>query len=326
MEKVRWGILGPGQIAHSFVKGLTILPDAEIAAVGSRSLERAKEFAQQYHIAASYDSYEAVVNDPEVDIVYVATPHTLHRACTLLALKAGKAVLCEKPFTLNASEAQEVIQCAKKEKRFLMEAMWTRFLPAMVKVRELLQNHAIGEIRQVKADFGFRAEWDPQGRLLNPMLGGGALLDVGIYPTSFASMVFGLQPSQITSIPYIGETGVDEQYMALFGYPGGEIAALSGAVRTETPHDAWILGTNGYIKIPDFWHARSVILGVTGTSPEVFELPYLGTGYSYEAAEAMQCLRQGKLESAIMPLQETLDIMKTLDHIRKQWGLTYPSE
>lgn len=234
--------------------------------------------------------------------------------------------MCEKPFTLNAKEMEEVIHCAKNTKLFLMEAMWTRFLPALVKVRELLRSHVIGEIRQVKADFGFRGEWNPQNRLLNPQLGGGALLDVGIYSASFASMVFGVQPSRISSISYLGETGVDEQYMALFGYPGGKMAALSGAVRTETPHDAWILGTEGYIKIPDFWHAQSVILGLNGMETENFDLPYLGTGYNYEAAEAMSCLRQGKLESDVMPLQESLDIMKTLDQIRAQWGLKYPSE
>ncbi|WP_378952803.1 Gfo/Idh/MocA family protein [Pelosinus sp. sgz500959] len=326
MRNIRWGILGPGAIAHSFTKGLTALPDAVISAVGSRSLERAREFAQQYKIATSYGSYEELVHDPQVDIIYVATPHTLHKECILLCLNAGKAVLCEKPFTLNAKEAEEVIHCARSVKQFLMEGMWTRFLPAIVKVRELLKNQVIGDIRQVKADFGFQADWNPENRLFNPQLGGGALLDVGIYSTSFASMVFGVQPSQISSLSYLGETGVDEQYMALFGYQGGKLAALSGAVRTETPHDALILGTDGYIKIPDFWHAQSVILSLKGMEIEKFDIPYLGTGYQYEAAEAMKCIREGKLESHIMPLQESLDIMKTLDHIRMQWGLKYPAE
>jgi predicted dehydrogenase len=323
MDKVKWGILGPGAIAHSFIKGIQTLEDANVVAVGARNIEKATTFACRYDIPNVYGSYEELVNDPTIDIVYVATPHFLHKDCTLMCLKAGKAVLCEKPFTMNTKEAEEIINYAKGAKLFLMEAMWTRFLPAIGKVRELLKAEVIGEVRQVKADFGFCADWNPEGRLLNLNMGGGALLDVGVYPISFASMVFGAQPSQIKSMAHLGATGVDEQFMALFGYDNGKLASLSGAVRTDTPHDAWVIGTEGILQIPDFWHATSVILSVKDKPIEKFQLPFDATGYGYEAAEAMRCLRQGKLESDIMPLQESLSIMQTMDAMRKQWGLTY---
>jgi dihydrodiol dehydrogenase / D-xylose 1-dehydrogenase (NADP) len=323
---VRWGILGPGGIAHKFVRGLKWLPDAAVTAVGSRSLERAAAFAGQYDIPGIYGCYEDLARDPNVDIIYVATPHPAHKDNCLSCLRAGKAVLCEKPFTMNAPEAGEVIQVARGANLFLMEAMWTRYLPAVIKARELLADGAIGEVWQVRADFGFRSDLDPQGRLLNPLLGGGALLDVGIYPISFASMIFGPRPSAVASLPYIGPTGVDEQFSAVFGYEGGKLATLSAAIRTNTPQDAWIIGTEATLHLPEFWHAQSVRVLREGEAPQVFELPFESTGYNYEAAEAMRCLRAGKLESAIMPLDETLAIMQTMDSIRQTWGLKYPAD
>jgi dihydrodiol dehydrogenase / D-xylose 1-dehydrogenase (NADP) len=317
-DVIRWGILAPGKISHKFIKGLSVLKDAQVAAVGSRSMERAADFAKQYNIPKAYGSYEELVNDPDIDIVYVATPHPSHKDCTLLCLKAGKAVLCEKPFTVNTAEAEEVIKYAREKKLFLMEAMWTRYKPTTVKAREWLSQGAIGEVRMLKADFGFRGEWNPEGRLLNPELGGGALLDVGIYPVSFASMIFGT-PVKISSMAHIGETGVDEQFSVLLGYEGGKIACLNGAVRTDLVNDVWIFGTEGSIHLPNFIWAKSAILSVKGKEPVVYEPEIEGNGYNYEAEEAMRCLREGKLESEIMPLDETISIMKTMDRIREEW-------
>lgn len=325
-NKIRWGILAPGTIANQFVKGLKHLEDADVVAVGSRSLERAKVFADKYDIKKAYGSYEELVNDPDVDVIYVATPHPAHKKCALLCLKAGKAVLCEKPVTVNYSQAKEVIDYARKSKIFFMEAMWTRFLPVTLKVKELLSQGVIGDIRILKADFGFRTDWNPEGRLLNPELGGGALLDVGIYLCSYASMIYGVQPTEIKSIAHIGTTGVDEQFSMLFGYKEGKMAQLTGAVRTKTTEDVWIFGTEGYIHLPDFWHGKSLELCVEGKEIEHYEIPYEATGYNYEASEVMNCLRTGKLESETMPLNESLDIMNTMDTIRKQWGLKYPFE
>ncbi|HEX3029995.1 MAG TPA: Gfo/Idh/MocA family oxidoreductase, partial [Clostridia bacterium] len=294
-------------------------------AVGSRSKERAEAFAQKFGILSAYGSYEEVVNDPEVDIVYIATPHPAHKEGALMSLKAGKAVLCEKPFTVNASDTEEVIGIAREKKLFLMEAMWTRFLPSRVKAREWIKKGAIGEILMFKGDFGFRTVYEPEGRLLNPNLAGGALLDVGIYPISFASMLFGTQPSEILSMAHIGSTNVDEQFAAIFRYSEGRMASITAAVRAELGNDAEIIGTEGKIRIPHCWWADSAAL-IVGEKVEIYESPYMVNGYEYEAIEAVNCLNEGKLESEVMPLDESLEIMKTLDKMRGQWGLKYPFE
>lgn len=325
-KKIGWGIMATGTIARKFCEGLKLLEDAEPVAAASRSLEKARAFSAEYGVKRAYGSYEALVQDPEVDIVYIATPHPVHYENVMLCLKAGKAVLCEKPFAMNARQAEEMIAYARGKGLFLMEAMWTRYLPAIVKVREWLSKGLIGEVRFLKADFGYRCAWDPEGRLLNPALGGGALLDVGIYPVSFASMVFGAQPRSVKSLAHIGETGVDEQFAALFEYEGGAIASLSGALRTDFVNDALILGTHGRIHVPDFFYAKTATFRSASGAEEVFGPEFEGNGYQYEAAEAMRCLREGKPESSIMPLEETLAIMRTMDAIRSQWGLKYPSE
>ncbi len=325
-DPIRWGILSTGKIAGKFAEGLSVLPDAELAAVGSRTADAAHAFADRFNISRRHASYEDLANDPEVDAIYVATPHSLHRENSLLCLDAGRAVLCEKPFAINRREAEEVVAAAREKGIFLMEAMWTRFLPIMGRVREWLADGAIGEARMVTADFGYRSDVNPEGRLFNPNLGGGALLDIGVYTVSFASMVFGGSPSQVSGLADIGETGVDEQAGVVLGYPRGQLAVLSCAVRTRTPHAAQIFGTDGSIRIhPPFWHATTATL-TTGGSEETLKLPYKGNGYNCEAAEVMRCLREGKRESDTMPLDETLSVMETLDRIRAQWGLKYPME
>ncbi|OQA43520.1 MAG: 1,5-anhydro-D-fructose reductase [Chloroflexi bacterium ADurb.Bin325] len=323
---IRWGILSTGRIANLFARGLAELPDAQLVAVGSRTQAAADEFADKYNIPHRHASYEALANDPDVDIIYVATPHSLHCAGTLLCLNAGKAVICEKPFAINAAETREMIATARAKRLFLMEAMWSRFLPSIVRVRELIAEGAIGEVRMVEADFGFRAEINPAGRLFNPELGGGGLLDVGIYVNSLASMILG-KPERIVSAAHLGETGVDEQAAMVYGYAGGALALLSCAVRTNTLQEATIYGAHGSIRIHSpWWRSEGLTLQRAGHEPETLALPMQGNGYNYEAAEAMACLRAGKLESAVMPLDETLAIMETLDTLREQWGLRYPME
>lgn len=324
--KFRWGILGPGNIAKKFATGLQALNDAELVAVGSRTKERANVFADQFGVPKRHASYEDLVNDPDVDAIYVSTPHPFHKDNSILCLNAGKAVLCEKPFAINQHETKAVIEVAKQKGVFLMEAMWTRFLPITVQIRKWITDGAIGEVRMFCADFGFRAGINPQGRLFNPTLGGGGLLDVGIYPISYASMVFGSQPSKIQSQAHIGETGIDEQAAMLFGYPGGAMALISCAVRTRTPHDAKILGTEGMISVtPSFWNATKATLSA-GNKTETIDLPHKGNGYEYEAEEVARCVRAGKIESDAVPHAETMAIMQTMDAIRAQWGLKYPME
>ncbi len=324
-DPFRWGILGCGNIAKKFATGLQALDDAELVAVGSRTQENADRFADEFGADRRHASYEDLASDPDVDAIYVATPHPYHAENSILCLKSKKPVLCEKPFTLNKIQAEEVVALSRAENVFLMEAMWTRFLPLMVRVRELLAEDAIGDVRMVQADFGFRANVNPDGRLFNLALGGGGLLDVGVYAVSFASMLLG-SPSSIASSAVIGETGVDEQAGITFTYPDGQMAMLSCAVRTRTPHEATIMGTDGYIRLhSSFWNGTKATLH-RGNDVEEIDEPYPGNGYNLEAAEVARCVRAGKIESDIIPHDESIAIVGTLDDIRAQWGLEYPME
>jgi dihydrodiol dehydrogenase / D-xylose 1-dehydrogenase (NADP) len=325
-DKIRWGILSTGWIAKKFAEGLSVLPDAEIVAVGSRAQETADAFGDEYGVPHRHASYEALVGDQDVDVIYIGTPHPFHKDNAILSLEAGKAVLLEKPFTINAGEAEEVIALAREKGLFLMEAMWSRYIPIIVKLRELLAEGAIGEVRMLTADLGFRSEFDPKSRLFNLELGGGALLDVGIYPISFASMVLGT-PARIASMAHLGQTGVDEQAGIVFGYDGGQLAILHTALQTSTTIEATVMGTKGKIRVHSAWfYGTTLTLSIEGRDDEAISLPYEGNGYNFEAAEVMRCLREGKLESDVMPLDETLAIMQTLDTIRAQWGFKYPME
>ncbi len=327
VEKIRWGILGTGAIAAKLAEGLAILSEAELVAVGSRSRASAESFAARFNVPHRHASYEALAADPAVDVVYVATPHPFHKENSLLCLEAGKAVLCEKPFTINAAEAEAVIATARARKLFLMEAMWTRYLPLTIRLREMLAAGVIGDIRMIVADLGFQFDYNPQGRLFNPDLGGGALLDVGIYPVSFASMVFGRQPDRLTGLAHLGRTGVDEEAGVIFGYPQGQIGIIYCAATVYPPQEVILMGSLGTLRVhaPMFCPTR-LTLTRPGKPDETVEAPYEGNGYHHEAAEVMRCLRAGRLESETMPLDETLAIMGTMDQIRAQWGLKYPME
>lgn len=326
LTKIRWGIAGPGWISSQFAKDLAYAQGAELAAVAGRNLEKAEKFAREHGAPKAYGSLEQLAQDPDVDIVYIGTLHPVHKENMLTFLRAGKAVLCEKPFTMNAAEAEEAVACANENGVFLMEAMWTRYLPAIRKVREWLSEGKIGEVRLVKAEFGFDAGWQPEGRLLNKALGGGTLLDAGIYPVSFASMIYGAQPDKIMSTVRIGETGVDEQFSLLFEYEGGRTASLHGAVQLGMVNDAVIYGTKGHIHIPEFLYTRSASLHVKGEEPLTFHDVRESHGYAFEAEEAMTCLREDRKMSIVMPQEETVGIMRTLDRIREQWNLKYPFE
>ena len=327
MSKIRWGIIGTGNIAHKFATGLQSCADAELVAVGSRKQETADAFGEAFNVPTRHASYEALANDPDVDVVYISTPHSLHRDNTILCLEAGKRVLCEKPFAINARQAEEMIRVAREKKLFLMDAMWSRFQPAEVKMRELIAQGAIGEVRMIHSDFGFRTGGvDPKQRLFNPELGGGALLDVGVYNVALASMLFG-PPTQVKALAHLGETGVDEAAAVILAHKDGRLAVSSTAIRTRTMHEATIIGTEGWIRIdPPWWRTNGLTLTVHGKDPEHIDTPMTGNGYNYEAEEVMACIRAAKLESDIMPLDETLSIMRTLDAIRAQWGLKYPME
>ncbi len=323
---VRWGILGPGSIARQFAEGLKSASNARLMAVGSRDGAKAEAFGAQFDVPHRHSSYQALVEDPEVDAIYVATPHPFHKEHCLLALNAGKATLCEKPFTLNVREAEEVVRTAREKQVFLMEGMWSRFFPLMTQLRSLLQAGEIGRVRMVEADFGFRAGFDPKSRLFDPHLGGGALLDVGVYVVSFASMILGT-PDRMTGLATLGATNIDEQAAIVLGHPNGALALLSTAIRTNTPHNATILGEEGRIVLkPPFWKPERMTVSRNGKPDEEIYSPAVGSGFNYEADEVDRCLQAGKLESDILPLDETLAIMHTLDTLRAQWGVVYPTE
>lgn len=325
MKSFKWGVLGPGSIAGRFSEGLAVLANAERYAVGSRDLKRAHDFATKHGFQKAYGSYEELAKDPDVDIVYVSTLHPQHESAVILCLSHGKHVICEKPFAVNARQAVRMIDCAKENERFLMEAMWSRFLPTLCKTRELLTSGAIGSVRHVEAIFCFKSGFNPESRLFAPELAGGALLDVGVYNLALCSMVYGEQPNLIQSHMSIGTTGVDEITEALLSYPGGQTASLLSAIQLNTPHDAFIYGDDGYIKLPNYWRGNIVIL-VNGGGTQEFSLPFESNGMQFEAAEVMSCLDRGLLESSIMPLDETLKNLTTSDRLRADNGLRYPFE
>ena len=326
MSRVRWGILGAGSIASRFAEALAALPEAETLAVGSRAQGSADRFAGAHGFSRAYPSYEELAADPDVDVVYVATPHPSHAENVELCLGAGKAVLCEKPFTINAAEARRIVGIARERDLFLMEGMWTRFFPLMERLRKLLADGIIGGPRMLTVDFGFRAGLDPSSRLFDPGLGGGAMLDVGVYCVSFASMVLG-RPIRGTGYAHLGQTGVDEQFAATLEHPDGRLSAITAATRTATPHEATILGTDGYMRVHSpWWKPEAMTISKPGEDDEVVRVPTEENGFRYEAEEVMRRLGAGEKESKIMPLDETVAVLETMDGIRGAWGLRYPGE
>jgi predicted dehydrogenase len=326
-EKIRWGIVSTGWMAQKFAEGLVALPEAEIVAVSSRTKESADKFAIQFQIPRRYTGIEEIANDKDVDIIYIATPHPMHKNETIICLNAGKAVLCEKPFAVNSKEVKEMIACAKKNKLFLMEAMWTYFFPAIIKMQELIAEGAIGEIGLVTVNFCSPRPFEPESRFFNPQLGGGALLDMGVYNIALVYKILGKEPTQIKSIAHIGKTGVDEQSTTILGYENNAMAVLTCSLRVGAINEVVIYGTEGYIKIPSsFWHPDKIILKKGEDAEKEFTFKRLGNGYCYEAVEVMKCLREGKVECPTMPLKTSAAIIKAMDKIRKQWKLVYPME
>ncbi|GLY27338.1 Gfo/Idh/MocA family oxidoreductase [Kineosporia sp. NBRC 101731] len=329
-EVLRWGIIGTGGIASRFAADTAFLDEAVVTAVGSRTAERAAGFASTWNVPTSHDSYEGLVSDPEVDAVYVASPHPFHAEHALLAIGAGKHVLVEKPFTMNAVEARTVAEAARKAGVFCMEAMWTRFLPHMAHVRELLAAGAIGELMALGVDQGMRFEQNPDHRLFSFELGGGALLDLGIYPFSFASMVFGT-PQTVRASASPAFTGVDGTTSAVLTYGNGAHATILCSAMVATPMKAWIAGTEGRIELDRQWYTASSAVTLTKAdgSTERFEpRPELiqgrAKGMKFMVAEATRCIQAGQAESTVMPLDETIMIMGILDEVRDQIGLVYP--
>jgi predicted dehydrogenase len=325
-EEIRWGVVGPGRIAEKVVEDFAVVDGARVVAVASRSLERAQDFATRHGIERAHGSYADVLADADVDVLYVATPHPQHHAIALGALHAGKALLVEKAFTATVAGAREVVELSRETGVFAMEAMWTRFQPAVVRLRELIADGAIGEVRSVQADLGVQREFDPTDRLFALELGGGALLDLGVYVVSWAQMLLG-DPDTVTAIGSRFPTGVDAEAALLLGYADGRSATLTTSLRNALPGQARVFGTAGWIDVlPRFHHPQTIVLHRADADPEEITVPQLGAGYAHELIEVTECLRAGRAESAVMPLADTLAVQDVLEQAAGQLGVTFAED
>jgi predicted dehydrogenase len=338
VERVRWGILATGGIAAAFTADLVDMPDAEVVAVASRTDASAKLFAERFGIPRAYGDWASLAADEDVDIVYVATPHSAHRVAAGMCLEAGRHVLCEKALTLNAREAEELVALARRHDRFLMEALWMYCHPLIRRLKGLVDEGVIGEVRTVQADFGINGHLmpgarngtlPPSHRLRDPAQGGGALLDLGVYPVSFAQLLLG-EPSDITARAVLSEEGVDLQTGALLTWESGALASVHCSIDGGTPVSASVTGSQGRIDLPDgFFFPDRLVLHRAGRDPEEFTAdPADGPRGSlkHEAAEVMRALRAGERESPLVPLDGSLAVMRTLDAVRQQIGVRYPGE
>ncbi len=325
MSNFSWGILGPGGIARAFAKDITLLEGHTIGAVGSRSIDNAHSFAKDFG-GTAYGSYEQLVKDPTIDAIYVATPHPAHHDNVILALSAGKPVLCEKPFAVNAGEAQAMVDAAAKNKVALMEAMWARFLPHYSKVREIIASGVLGPILSIHADHGQRLADQNIPRLVEPHLAGGALLDLGIYPISFAHMILG-NPASITSSAIMTNKGVDAQTSMIFTYQSGAQSVLTTTMIEQTPCRAVVAGLHGWLEIDrTFYNPASMRVVLNDGTVTQYPNTYTGHGLREQAESFKQLVQTGKVQSEILSWQDTIDIMKTMDAVREQIGLKYPFE
>ena len=326
-KKFKWGVLGPGRIAHAFADGLKVIDDASLYAIASSNVDRATAFANKYGGHAKiYNSYEALVNDPEVDGVYIATPHRFHFENTMLSLNAGKPVLCEKPLTVNAAETRQLIQTSREKKVFLMEALWTRYLPIYGVIRKWLDEKEIGDISLMVGTFGFNAPKETEDRWQNPELAGGTLLDMGIYPIAVSQWVMGTQPKSFVSMAHIGSTGVDELTTCSLKYENNVISQSHSSFRGNHVNDFLIYGNKGYIRIhPNFWGSTKATL-VANDQELTVSKPLHASGFEYQTEEAMRCIRAGLLESSGMSHADTLANIELMDAIRADIGLKYPFE
>jgi predicted dehydrogenase len=327
-KTIKWGILGTGRISRAFAVGLKSASNGILHGVASRNHTRAKAYAEEWNIPLAFENYQQIAESDMIDAVYIATPHTQHAENSILCMKNGKAVLCEKPFAVNYRQAEEMVAQAHESNVLLMEGMWSRFPPLMDELRKVISSGEIGEVRTLQADFGFKPKTrEPEGRLLNPALAGGSLLDIGIYPISLASMIMG-EPKTFVSDWHQGPTGVDEQASCILKYDNGSMALLHSSLESETRQEAFLSGTEGNICIhKQCWKPQKMtITSIITQKTRTVEMPFAGNGFNYEAEFFGKLLLEGKTDNEIIPLAESLEIMSLLDQIRRKWGLRYPFE
>jgi predicted dehydrogenase len=322
---VRWGILATGKIAGDFAGNLALLPQAEIAAVGARRLESAQEFARTHGAARAYGGYRELVEDPDVDVVYVATPHALHLDHVRMAFAAGKPVLCEKALTLNARDAAQLVAEARERRLFLMEGMWMRCNPVVRRLRQLLGTGELGTVQQVRADLGFLVDKPPTDRLLDPALGGGALLDMGIYPLTFAHLFLG-EPSAVAAAATLSAAGADVNLALALGYRSGAVASLSTTMTAWSPRTASIATERGRFDLAESFHHPTDATWTSDGRTETIHEDVIGTGLANEALEVIRCLRNGETESPLVPLDESVALLALMDRIRADIGVRYAGD
>lgn len=320
-NKIKWGIIGLGNIANQFAADLLLLDDAELIAVASRNKENAIEFAQKYDCPKAYDSYDLLFEDPQVDIIYIATPHNSHAELSIKALENGKHVLCEKPLSLSYNDAVRMTEASKKNNRFFMEAFWTRFIPTIQEVLEKVNNGIVGDIKSIKADFAFYADEKEGGRLFDKNLGGGALFDVGVYPL-FLSYVFLGIPKEIIAKSILHKNGIDLQTSMILQYENSQ-SFLQASIVSDSDMKAAIAGNKGRIELNSPWYIADGYSLFKNEKEENFSLPNLGKGYTHEAIECHNCIKNNQIESALWSHQNSLDLSKIVEDIKKQIGLSF---
>lgn len=328
MKAINYGILGPGHIASAFCKALTREPNSRVYAIASRDSQRSADFAREFDAVKWYGDYDSLVADPNVDVIYIATPHSFHEQQALLCLRHKKPVVCEKPLTLSHASAQRIVQTARESKTFLMEGMWSRFNPAVCQAKAMIEEGVIGEVKYISADFGFAKPYDPSTRLYNMALAGGAILDVGVYPLSLALFILG-EPASIQTTAHLAPTGADESCSIVLSYPEKVTAQLFCSMVVETKKEAVICGTKGVITIDTPWY-KSMGLTLTKGMPgkdkeEKFLYPYPGNGFEFQIEEVNRCLSEGKTESPLLTLDFSLMKARVTDIILQQAGVVYPA-
>ncbi|HWA34536.1 MAG TPA: Gfo/Idh/MocA family oxidoreductase [Cyclobacteriaceae bacterium] len=323
MNPIKFGILGPGKIANRFADAFQYVPDAKVYSIASRDAAKAKEFAAKTGAQKWYGTYEALAEDPDADVIYIATPHPYHYEQTLMCLNHGKAVLCEKPMSLNLRQTTEMIELAKRKKIFLMEAMWSRFFATTHKTIELIKAGKIGDVKFVHADFGFAGPVNMESRLYSLALGGGAQLDVGVYPLFFALLLLG-NPNEIKALSHLASTGADTITNALLSFRSGAVAHIHSSIVSDSVKEAHVIGTLGKIIIESPWHkSQKVTLKLNSGETQEFSFPHSGNGFEFQIEEVVRCLRAGKTESDLMPFSLSLLMAEVSDEIRRQGGVKY---
>lgn len=325
-ERIRFGVIGTGRIVGQWMRDVSRLEDVEVAAIASMDLGRARAAAARYGIPRAYGSYQDMLAGEDCEAVYIATPHTGHHDCAVMALRAGRHVLCEKPLAVNAAQLRDMVACARDQRRLLMEGMWTRFFPATRAVREIVRSGRIGEVSMIQADFSFHTPFETQTRMFDPARAGGALLDVGCYGLQYAMDLYGAAPEQVSGTAVIGSSGVDEQDVMALRFPGGRVASVACGLRVSLPDTARIHGTAGSIEAPGFWHPTGYDLTAKGQTTHV-DMPDDGPGgFAHEARHFCECIRAGLTESPVMPHADSLAAAEAMDAFRARIGLRYPFE